>query len=253
MCDALVMRECAAGHRTSYNKTSEHYIGGLKNETMMKTEMQVDLDLMSFVETNILPRYNAFGTSHGLAHVQRVIANSLVLARRMNADINMCYAIAAYHDLGMSGPRAIYHITGGKILMADKRLTKWFSPQQLRVMKEAVEDHRASASHSPRSIYGKIVAEADRDLDRDTVFRRAVEFGLENYPEKSREQQWQRFYAHMKEKYSSAGYITLWIPNSPNEQKLKEIRGIIEQPQLLRQYFERFYQQATTNRDDSGN
>ena len=57
----------------------------------------------------------------------------------------------------------------------------------------------------------------------------------------------------MKEKYSSAGYITLWIPNSPNEQKLKEIRGIIEQPQLLRQYFERFYQQATTNRDDSGN
>ena len=68
----------------------------------MKTEMQVDLDLMSFVETNILPRYNAFGTSHGLAHVQRVIANSLVLARRMNADINMCYAIAAYHDLGIS-------------------------------------------------------------------------------------------------------------------------------------------------------
>ena len=83
----------------------------------MKTEMQVDLDLMSFVETNILPRYNAFGTSHGLAHVQRVIANSLVLARRMNADINMCYAIAAYHDLGMSGPRAIHHITGGKILL----------------------------------------------------------------------------------------------------------------------------------------
>ena len=57
----------------------------------------------------------------------------------------------------------------------------------------------------------------------------------------------------MKEKYSSAGYITLWIPNSPNELKLKEIRNIIEQPQLLRQHFDRFYELATTNKDDSGN
>ncbi|MGI6223810.1 MAG: HD domain-containing protein [Prevotella sp.] len=217
----------------------------------MKTEVQVNLDLMSFVETNILPRYNAFGPSHGLAHVQRVIANSLVLARKMGANVDMCYAIAAYHDLGMAGPRAIHHITGGKILMADKRLCKWFSPEQIRVMKEAVEDHRASASHAPRSIYGKIVAEADRDLDRDVVFRRAVEFGLENYPEKNREEQWQRFYAHMKEKYSTAGYITLWIPNSPNEEKLKEIRNIIEQPRLLRQYFDRFYEEATKKKEPS--
>lgn len=65
--------------------------------------MEVNLDLMSFVETSILPRYTAFGRSHGLSHVQRVIANSLELARRTGADINMVYAIAAYHDLGMSG------------------------------------------------------------------------------------------------------------------------------------------------------
>ena len=153
--------------------------------------MEVNLDLMSFVETSILPRYVAFGRSHGLSHVQRVIANSLELARRTGADINMVYAIAAYHDLGMSGPRAIHHITGGKILAADARLKKWFSPEQINIMKEAVEDHRASASHEPRSIYGKIVAEADRDLDPEVVFRRAVEFGLERDPDKDREWQWQ--------------------------------------------------------------
>lgn len=211
----------------------------------MNTEIHVKLDLMSFIETNILPRYNAFGHSHGLVHVMRVIANSMVLAKMVGADPDMCYTIAAYHDLGMEGPRAIHHITGGKIIMADKRLLKWFTPEQIKIMKEAIEDHRASASHAPRSLYGKIVAEADRDLDRDTVFRRAVEFGLENYPQLNREEQWKRFYNHMKEKYSTSGYITLWIPNSPNETKLKEIRNIIEQPQLLRQYFNRFYQEAT--------
>ena len=137
---------------------------------------QVDLTLMEFVEKQILPRYTAFGESHGLYHVTRVIKNSLELARMLGADINMAYAIAAYHDLGMEGPRAIHHITSGKILTADARLKKWFTPEQIKIMREAVEDHRASASHAPRSIYGKIVAEADRDIDIDTVFTRAIQY-----------------------------------------------------------------------------
>lgn len=201
----------------------------------------VNLDIMSFVEQQILPRYNAFGKSHGLQHVQHVIKNSLELARMLGADIDMAYVIAAYHDLGMSGPRAIHHITGGKILATDARLKKWFSPEQIKIMKEAVEDHRASASHAPRSIYGKIVAEADRDLDPETVFTRAIEFGFEHYPELDKEGQWKRFNEHMEEKYSARGYITLWIPNSPNEKKLKEVRDIIANKKQLREVFERIY------------
>ena len=87
----------------------------------------VSLDLMEFIETEILPRYNAFGESHGLRHVTRVMRNSIELAKCTGADIDMVYTIAAYHDLGMSGPRAIHHITSGKILLADARLKKWFS------------------------------------------------------------------------------------------------------------------------------
>ena len=128
-------------------------------------KQQVSLEIMEFVERQILPRYNAFGESHGLRHVTRVIKNSLRLADVTGADIDMVYVIAAYHDLGMEGPRAIHHLTSGKILMADARLKKWFNADQLKVMKEAVEDHRASSSRQPRSIYGKIVAEADRDID----------------------------------------------------------------------------------------
>ncbi|MCI2169373.1 MAG: HD domain-containing protein, partial [Prevotella sp.] len=133
-------------------------------------QQQVSLDLMEFIETQILPRYNQFGKSHGLEHVTRVIQNSLILSRTTGANINMVYAIAAYHDLGMIGPRAIHQITGGKILANDVRLRKWFTPEQIKVMKEAVEDHRASMSRCPRSLYGKIVAEADRDLEPEIVF-----------------------------------------------------------------------------------
>ena len=185
------------------------------------------LDLVEMIERTILPRYAAFDKAHNLEHVTRVIRSSLALVRTTGADINMVYTIAAYHDLGMEGPRAIHHLTGGKLLAADSRLRKWFSPEQIKIMKEAIEDHRASASHAPRSIYGKIVAEADRDIDKDIVVKRTIQYGQSHYPELDKEQQWQRFKKHMDEKYSYNGYIRLWIPGSPNEQKLKELRDII--------------------------
>lgn len=199
------------------------------------------LDLVEFIETQILPKYAEFDRAHNLEHVTRVIRNALELVRTTGADINMVYTIAAYHDLGMSGPRAIHHITGGKILATDARLKRWFSTEQIKIMREAVEDHRASASHAPRSLYGKIIAEADRDIDIETVFRRAIEFGLANYPELDDEGQWQRFRQHMDEKYSVNGYIRLWIPGSPNERRINELRNIIASPALLRQHFDRLY------------
>ena len=205
-------------------------------------KQQVNLDIMSFVEQQILPRYNAFGRSHGLGHVQRVIKSSLQLASMIGADLNMSYVIAAYHDLGMEGPRAIHHITSGKILLADVRLRKWFSAEQIKIMKEAVEDHRASASREPRSIYGKIVAEADRDLEPEVVFTRAILFGIEHNPELNKEGQWARFNHHMEEKYSTNGYMRLWIPGSPNEKKLREVRETIANKKQLRVVFDKIYE-----------
>lgn len=205
-------------------------------------KQQVNLDIMSFVEQQILPRYNAFGRSHGLGHVQRVIKSSLQLASMIGADLNMSYVIAAYHDLGMEGPRAIHHITSGKILLADMRLRKWFSAEQIKIMKEAVEDHRASASREPRSIYGKIVAEADRDLEPEVVFTRAILYGIEHNPELNKEGQWARFNHHMEEKYSTNGYMRLWIPGSPNEKKLREVRETIANKKQLREVFDKIYE-----------
>jgi uncharacterized protein len=204
-------------------------------------QQHVNLEIMNFVERDILPRYNAFGHSHGIVHVQRVIRNALALVPATGADIDMVYVIAAYHDLGMEGPRAIHHITGGKILAADARLRRWFSPEQLRVMKEAVEDHRASASHAPRSVYGMIVAEADRDLEPQVVFSRTIEYGLENYREFDRQAQWERFASHMDSKYGANGYIKLWIPNSPNEKRIKTLRDIIADKTRLHQVFDELF------------
>ena len=201
----------------------------------------VTLEIMDFVERNILPRYAEFDKAHNMEHVTNVIRRTLDLAGHLGADVDMAYVIAAYHDLGLEGPRAVHHITSGKILQADKRLTKWFSTQQITIMKEAVEDHRASASHSPRSIYGRIVAEADRELKPETVFARTIMFGLDHYPDMTKEEHWKRFAQHMHDKYSVTGYIKLWITGSQNEKDLTEIRRIIENPAELRTNFDKIW------------
>lgn len=210
----------------------------------------INLELMEYVETKILPRYNDFDKAHNLNHVTRVIENAVRLAASTGADVNMVYAIAAYHDLGMSGPRAIHHLTGGKILEADRQLRRWFTETQIKIMKEAVEDHRASAANAPRSLYGKIVAEADRDLEPDVVFRRTVQFGLKNYPEKNRAEHWERFYSHIKSKYGPGGYIHLWIPGSPNESNLTKVRNIISNVPVLKQMFYKIYDEETSAADN---
>lgn len=204
-------------------------------------QSNVSLDIMEFVERNILKRYNAFDAAHNMTHVNRVIKASVQLARKMGADINMAYVVAAYHDLGLEVERATHHIESGKILRADRRLDKWFSAQQIEIMRQAVEDHRASASRAPRNIYGKIVAEADRDLEPMSVIRRTIQFGLAHYPEKTKEEHWDRFVEHLQQKYSSAGYIKLWIAGSDNEQNLRELRRIINDRQQLRQIFEQIF------------
>ena len=205
------------------------------------------LDFVEFVETQIVPKYAEFDRAHNMEHVTRVIRSSLDLVKITGADINMVYTIAAYHDLGMSGHRADHHIRGGKILERDARLKKWFSPEQIKIMKEAVEDHRASASRAPRSIYGKIVAEADRDIEPQVVIRRTIQFGFGHYPELDKEGHWKRFLEHMNNKYSKDGYLKLWIPGSPNAKKLSELRNLIEQPIELRKAFDQIFAEETAN------
>lgn len=107
-------------------------------------------------------------------------------------------------------------------------------------MADAAEDHRASAKTPPRTIYGRIVAEADRFIEAETIIRRTVQFGFEHYPELSREEHRARAVEHLREKYGDGGYLRLWFPESPNVARLEALRVLIRQPELLDPYFEKF-------------
>ncbi|MBR5844744.1 MAG: HD domain-containing protein [Rikenellaceae bacterium] len=196
-------------------------------------------EIQEYIEQKILPRYAEFDRAHSIDHARTVIAESLALAAHYEVDQRMLYVAAAYHDLGLCEGRESHHIVSGKIIRADERLRQWFSEEQIEIIACAAEDHRASSKHEPRSIYGRIVAEADRVIDPEVTLRRTVQYGLNNYPQLDDKGQYERFCAHLQEKYAEGGYLRLWIPESKNSDRLAELRRMIANKELLRQTFDR--------------
>ena len=197
--------------------------------------------LRQYIETEIIPRYDSFDAAHRRDHVEYVIAQSLKLAEHYDVDRDMVYAIAAYHDTGLAVDRKTHHLESGRIIRSDQCLRQWFDEDQIETMARAVEDHRASSDHEPRSIYGKIVAEADRQINVETIIRRTVQYGLSHYPDLDKEGQWDRTLEHLLEKYAEGGYLRLWIPESPNAARLKELQELIKDRQALREYYDEIY------------
>lgn len=202
--------------------------------------------LTRYIETEIIPQYGHFDKAHNLSHVQAVIDESLILARQYpEANERLVYTIAAYHDTGLCRDRATHHLVSGEIIAADARLRQWFSEEEIQTMREAVEDHRASANHEPRSIYGKIVAEADRIIDPDITLRRTVQYGLKQNPADDETWHYQRFYRHLMDKYAPGGYLKLWLPGSKNAARLKELQTVIADEKRLKSIFHRIYTEET--------
>ena len=103
------------------------------------------------------------------------------------------------------------------------------------------EDHRASSDHEPRTIYGRIVAEADRIIDGETIVRRALQYGLKHEPGLDREGQYRRLMEHMREKYDYGGYLQLWIPESDNAKQLEAFRQTLANEVAFRRLFDTIY------------
>lgn len=201
----------------------------------------VPQDLQTYVTEEIIPQYNAFDAAHRPDHAESVISESMTLARHYEVSAAMVYATAAFHDLGLCEGREHHHEVSAHIIRHTARLHDWFTAEEINIIAEAAEDHRASSKHAPRTLYGRIVAEADRLIDAETVLRRTVQYGLSHYPELDKEQHFARMVEHLHEKYAEGGYLKLWIPESRNAERLRALREIIKDNGRLREIFEQLY------------
>ena len=203
----------------------------------------MNISLKQYIEQTILPQYDAFDGGHRRDHAQMVIDESLKLAREHGADEQMAYVIAAYHDLGLRIDREKHHIHSGEILIKDEYLRQWFTDAQIGIMRDAVEDHRASSKNPPRTIYGAIVAEADRQIDPTLVIHRTMAYSAKLFPNGDFETLYQRSKDHLLEKYAEGGYMHLWLNSERNVRSLEQLRAIIRDEESLRALCQEWYNQ----------
>lgn len=211
--------------------------------------MDINATLEKYIFEEVVPRYASFDAAHKEDHALTVIRQALELLdgrdgwAAAQADVEpfwlapvdraMLMTAAACHDLGLVNGRERHHLDSGIIIRADQRLREWFTEEQIEVIAQAAEDHRASGKGAPRSIYGMLIAEADRVIDQETIIRRTIQFGLKHYPDLCREGQLQRAREHLVEKYGRGGYLRLWIPWSSNASRLNALQDLIADPEAL--------------------
>lgn len=206
--------------------------------------------LKEYIFQEIVPLYKVFDSAHREDHAMTVIGQAMKLLDGMepwlcgqaedvaaywkslipgngSIDREVLITAAACHDLGLKNGRDRHHLDSGVIIRSDSRLPDWFTPEQIEIIAQAAEDHRASGKSAPRDIYGIIVAEADRVIDGETIIRRTIQFGLNNYPELDREGHLSRAISHLHEKYGRGGYLKLWIPWSDNAARLSRLQETI--------------------------
>lgn len=212
--------------------------------------MRDTISLEKYIYEEIIPKYSGFDPAHQEDHALTVIRQAEKLMEGRDAwlaqensaeeiwkspiDRDILLTAAACHDLGLANGRERHHLDSGIIIRNDSRLREWFDENEIETIAEAAEDHRASGKSAPRSIYGMLVAEADRVIEADTIIRRTVQFGMKNYPELDENGHIARAIEHLHEKYGRNGYLKLWIPWSDNARQLDMLRDLIDDSEGIR-------------------
>ena len=190
---------------------------------------ELNEELVEYIKNEIFPLYDRNEFAHGINHIKTVIRRSLELADGYDVDFNIVYTVAAYHDLGHFIDRKRHEIISTEMFMKDENIKRWFADEQRMVIKESIEDHRASCNHVPRTIYGKIVSTADRTIvDMDNTIKRSYTYGKKNYIGLSEEEQFDKVYEHLVEKYGESGYAKVYLEDKEFDEAVGKLRRALE-------------------------
>jgi uncharacterized protein len=200
---------------------------------------QVNHELKQYTEQEILPQYEKNDAGHRLDHILIVLGRSFELANKneLELDPDMVYSGATWHDIGVHIDRKTHEKISAELFMADPEMPKFFDDSQREIIKEAIEDHRASSDREPRSWYGKLLSSADRSTDIDTVFRRVHSFSVVNFPDLSIDEWIDRGYEHIEKKFGKGGYAKNYLADEEYENYLKQVDEALSDREKFREIY----------------
>ena len=169
----------------------------------------INKQLKEYIEKQVLPVYENNEQGHGSKHIEYVVRRSLEFAKQVEGiNLDMVYTIASYHDIGHHIDAKNHEMVSADIFADDENMYYFFTDEQIDIIYEAIQDHRASGDNEPRSIYGKIVSSADRRTDIDNVMTTMYTYGLKNRPNQTLQENIEDAYNHICRKFAHGGYAT---------------------------------------------
>lgn len=184
--------------------------------------------LINYIQNNIFPEYSKNDDGHNLEHIKYVINRCFKFAEQFdNIDLDILYTIAAFHDIGHHIDKNNHEKLSAEIFFENEEIKSFFTEKQRIIIKEGIEDHRASSSRVPRSNYGKILSSADRSTDVDDFLKRTHAYTLKHNSESTVEQMLERAYNHTKDKYGKDGYAKSYVVDEEYNQFRNEINKLL--------------------------
>ena len=194
----------------------------------------VNPKLVRYVEEKIFPEYEKNDEGHRVPHILYVIRRSLEFAgqfeKECHINLDMCYAAAAYHDIGHHIDKDRHEEISAQLFWEDETMEYFFTEEERSMIEEAIEEHRSSLKRAPTSVYGKILSSADRSIDFNTSLRRTHAYSLKHFPDFSIYEMVKRSYNHIKEKYGKNGYAKTYVVDEEFEKNKQEVEKFIANP-----------------------
>lgn len=210
----------------------------------------MDKELKKYILENIKEKYKTFDKGHNVSHFNFVTKNCVnygkqLIEKGVDIDLDIAYIVGAYHDVGILKGRENHALSSGEIVRKDEVLAKFYSPEIVETIAQAVEDHSSHLTYEPRSIYGKIVADADRNNTMYLVFSRPIKYALKNEPTTTRQEHIEKVYNFVNQKFGRNGYVKYWldIPDTTKEQQ--KIWQLLDNKELCLQYISGLFDEIT--------
>lgn len=190
--------------------------------------------MKNYIEKNILPEYEKNDSGHGAEHIKYVTERCFRFSEQFeNVNPDILYVIAAFHDIAHHIDKKNHETLSAKIFYENEDMKAFFSEEERLIIKEAIEDHRASADRTPRSDYGKILSSADRSTDVDDFLRRTHAYTLKHQPDCTEEEMLERAYTHTKEKYGNDGYAKHYVEDAEYNLFREKINSLLNDKELF--------------------
>lgn len=169
-------------------------------------------ELKKYIENTVFPEYLKNEKGHGIEHINYVINRCFKFAEQFdNIDLDILYTIACFHDIAHHIDKKNHETLSAQIFYENEELKQFFTDKQRVVIKEAIEDHRASSRIVPRSDYGKIISSADRSTDVDDFLGRTHSYTMKHQPDSTITEMLERAYQHTLDKYGDKGYAKHYV------------------------------------------